>query len=83
VRRLEVFGSICTDEFDAERSDVDFLVEYPPDYEFGPWLKRYLELKEQLEQVLGRPVDLVMTGAVRNRRFAQSIDETGQLLFAA
>ncbi len=31
VARLEVFGSVCTREFDPGRSDVDFLVEYPPD----------------------------------------------------
>ena len=37
VLRLEVFGSVCTPEFDPERSDVDFLVEYPEDYDFGPW----------------------------------------------
>lgn len=36
VARLEVFGSVCTPEFDAGRSDVDFLVEYPPGYDFGP-----------------------------------------------
>ena len=29
VARLEVFGSICTGEFDPARSDVDFLIEYP------------------------------------------------------
>ncbi|MBA3414399.1 MAG: nucleotidyltransferase domain-containing protein [Chloroflexia bacterium] len=40
VAQLEVFGSVCTLEFDPERSDVDFLVEYPPGYDFGPWLGR-------------------------------------------
>src|SRR5215211_4433890 len=38
VARLEVFGSVCTPDFDSERSDIDFIVEYPPDYDFGPWL---------------------------------------------
>ncbi len=28
--RLEVFRSVCTPEFDPERSDIDFMVEYPP-----------------------------------------------------
>lgn len=27
VKRLELFGSAATDEFDPDRSDVDFLVE--------------------------------------------------------
>jgi predicted nucleotidyltransferase len=29
--RLEVFGSAATSKVDPVRSDVDFLVEYPPD----------------------------------------------------
>src|SRR5918994_5427525 len=44
VARLEVFGSVCTPHFDPERSDVDFLIEYPADYYFGLWLTRYFAL---------------------------------------
>ena len=40
-------------------------MEYPPDYDFGLWLGRYLDLNERLSEMLGRPVDLVMVGAVR------------------
>jgi predicted nucleotidyltransferase len=29
ISRLELFGSAATDAFDPERSDLDFLVEYP------------------------------------------------------
>ena len=83
VLRLEVFGSVCTDEFDPETSDVDFLVEYPEDYEFGPWLGRYFDLKEALESLLGRPVDLVEIDAPKNTYFIQSMNETRQLLYAA
>jgi uncharacterized protein len=83
VARLEVFGSVCTPEFDPERSDVDFLVEYPPDYEFGPWAARYLALQEALANLLGRKVDLVMTRAVRKKYFLQSANQTRQLLYAA
>ena len=83
VLRLDVFGSVCTPAFDPERSDVDFLVEYPGDYDFGLWLTRYFELKDRLETLLGRPVDLVMVDAPRNKYFAMAIDETRQLLYAA
>ena len=83
VLRLEVFGSICTPEFDPETSDVDFLVEYPDDYDFGPWVSRYFAFKELLSRLLGRPVDLVMASAPRNVYFARSIDRTKQLLYAA
>jgi uncharacterized protein len=83
VSRLELFGSAATGGFNPARSDVDFLVEYPPDYDFGPWLARYFEFKERLETLLGRPVDLVMAGAPRNPYVIQSINETRQLLYAA
>ena len=83
VARLEVFGSVCTDAFDPERSDIDFLIEYPEGYEFGPWLGRYFDLKDRLESLLGRPVDLVMTGARKNKFFIRAMNETRQLLYAA
>jgi predicted nucleotidyltransferase len=83
VSRLYLFGSAATSNFDPERSDVDFLVEYPPDYDFGPWLARYFEFKERLEALLARPVDLVMAGAPRNPYVIASIKETRKLLYAA
>ena len=83
VARLEIFGSAVTDRFDPDSSDIDFIIEYPPDYDFGLWLTRYFELKERLEGLLGRPVDLVMTGAMRNRHFIRSANESRQLLYAA
>ena len=83
VLRLEVFGSVCTPEFDPERSDVDFLVEYPEDYDFGPWLTRYFELENRLAVLLERPVDLVMVGAPRNPYFVRAMNQTRSLLYAA
>lgn len=83
VLRLEVFGSVCTPDFDPETSDVDFLVEYPEDYDFGPWIARYFAFKEALSRLLGRPVGLIMASAPRNVYFARSIDRTRRLLYAA
>ena len=83
VVRLEVFGSAATGDFDPDRSDIDFLVEYAPETDLGPWMKRYFDLKERLEQLLGRPVDLVMVGALRNPYFIRSVNETRRVLYAA
>jgi predicted nucleotidyltransferase len=83
VARLEVFGSVCTGEFDPERSDVDFLVEYPSDYEFGPWLTRYCEFEEALGHVLHRKADLVMIGALRNKWFRREADKTRTVVYDA
>ncbi len=83
IVRLELFGSAATDAFDLNHSDIDFIVEYPPGYDFGPWLSRYFEFQERLETLLGRPVDLIMVGAMRKPRFIQSANETRQVLYAA
>jgi uncharacterized protein len=83
VLRLEVFGSVCTDEFDPERSDVDFLVEYPKDYEFGPWVGKLFALERALATVVGRRVDLVMTGALRNPWFRREADKTRRVIYDA
>ena len=40
VIRLEVFGSAVTPRYDPATSDIDFLVEYPPDHDLGPWMGR-------------------------------------------
>ena len=83
VLRLEVFGSALTSQFDPETSDIDLLVEYPPGHDLGPWAGRHTGLAERLEAVLGRPVDLVMVGAVRKPRFIEAIRDNRRLLYAA
>ena len=83
VLRLEVFGSVCTPDWDPATSDIDFIVDYPEDYEFGLWLKRYFELKKRLEALLGHPVDLVMADAMRKPRFIEAANQTRHLLYAA
>lgn len=83
IARLELFGSVATDAFDPDRSDVDFIVEYPPDYDFGPWLVRHFELRDRLAALLGREVDLIMASAMRKPRFIRSVSETRQVLYAA
>jgi uncharacterized protein len=83
VARLDLFGSAATDEFDPDRSDIDFLIEYLPETDLGPWLARFFALRERLEDLLGRPVDLVMAGGLRNPYFIRSVNESRRLLYAA
>jgi uncharacterized protein len=83
VQRLEVFGSVVTDHFDPERSDVDFLVTYPDGYEYGPWGTRVFELQDALAVLLGRKVDLVMSDAPRNPRFIDQINRSRREIFRA
>lgn len=83
VRRLEVFGSAARGtDFDPARSDVDLLVTYEPDVP-PPNLTEYFDLNEQLSALLGRPVDLVMSGAVRNPFIRADIERWKQPVYAA
>ena len=83
VRRLELFGSANTVGFNPGRSDLDFLVEFPAGYEFGPWLSRLVELEEKLENLFGRPVHLVMTPALKNPWFRHEARKTREPIYDA
>lgn len=82
VRRLELFGSGISQDFDPQRSDLDFLV----DFDSGgtqDLFHRYFGLNEALEHLLGRKVDLVMVGAMKNPFFIESVNKTRQNVYAA
>lgn len=81
VRRLSVFGSAVNGGFDPESSDVDFLVEFLD--EADGLFEAYFGLKEDLEALLGCPVDLVMPKSLRNPFFASSVEKTRRELYAA
>jgi len=83
VRRLDLFGSAARGDFDPERSDVDFLVEFDRTHPDALSLRTYFGLKEALEGLLGRPVDLVEPGAVRNPYLKASIESSREQVFAA
>jgi uncharacterized protein len=81
VRRLDLFGSAAVDR-DQPGSDLDFLVEFealPP----GTYADTYFGLLESLQGLFGRPVDLVVSTAIRNPYFRKSVEQTRALLYAA
>ena len=62
VRDLRVFGSVARGDTN-DASDVDFLVDIADaDY------SRYCQILEQLEDAIGRKVDLVMVEALKPDR---------------
>lgn len=61
VIRIGVFGSFARGD-QGPASDVDILVELAE-----PTFDHYMDLKFRLEDVLGRPVDLVIADTVRPR----------------
>ena len=63
VVELALFGSILTDDFGPD-SDIDVLVTFADE---APWsLFDLASMQEELEQLFGRPVDLIEKDAVRN-----------------
>lgn len=82
VRQLELFGSAARDDFDPASSDLDFLVEFDASTTL-PALDQYFGLKEELEALFGRPVDLIMPRAVRNPYVRAEIERDRLLLYAA
>ncbi len=67
IGRLDVFGSATRDQdFGPQRSDADLLIEFEPDAE--PSSAGFRDVKEALEQVLQRPVNLIERIAVEQSR---------------
>jgi hypothetical protein len=76
------FGSAARGDFDSERSDIDFLVEFDRSAPQHPF-DAYFGLRETLEELLGRTVDLVEAGVVRNPYLRASIDGSREPVFEA
>jgi uncharacterized protein len=81
VRSLEVFGSILRDDFDTRRSDVDVLVEFDP--KAAGSFSNFLDLKESLEALFRRPVDLLELRAIRNKRLRYYIEKSKAPVYVA
>jgi uncharacterized protein len=83
IRRLDLFGSAISDAFDLDNSDVDVLVEVDTDHAGFDYYGTYFALKEGLERLLGRAVDIVSVTAIRNPYFRAQVMNTRQTLSAA
>jgi predicted nucleotidyltransferase len=65
VQRLDIFGSAARGDFEAGRSDIDFLVEFSAE---NNDLAHFLDFKQALETLLARRVDLVDRKAIEASR---------------
>lgn len=81
VRRLDLFGSAATGRgFDPRRSDLDLLVAFEtlPPVEYA---EAYFGLREALEALSGRPVDLVTEAALENPYLRRRVEAERHALF--
>ena len=83
VRRLSVFGSAVRDDFDPERSDVDFLVEFEPSLEVISYAENYFSLIRSLETLISRRIDLITDKYVKNPYLRRAIEAERINLYAA
>lgn len=81
VKELYVFGSVLREDF-GRHSDIDMAVVFSRSGVAGSF-DQYFDFKAELEQLLGRTVDLVCAASVRNSVFRQELDETKRLIYAA
>lgn len=80
VKKMYVFGSILTPRFNDE-SDVDFSATfYPID---DPLISgdNFLNLYMELEDLMGRRIDLVDESCLRNKYFIEELEETKKLIY--
>ena len=83
---LSVTGSAARGtDFDPERSDVDFLLEYGDIYDphWPNTLTRRIGLRDRLANLLDREVELIFPYNVRNPQVLESMMEDAVPLYAA
>jgi len=79
VSQLSVFGSILTDEFD-KNSDIDLLVDFS-NIDLQNYADNYFSLKQSLEKIFSRQVDLLENKAINNPYLRRSIDSSKRILY--
>jgi len=68
-----------TEKFN-DSSDIDMLIQFSQ-VELVDYFDNYMDLKEKLEDLFNRPVDLVENQAIRNPVFRQIIDRDKHLVY--
>ena len=79
VKELYLFGSILTANFN-EKSDIDFLVEFE-NIDILEYADNYFELKEKLEKLFDREIDLLENQAIRNPIFRKVLDREKRIVY--
>lgn len=82
VARLELFGSAVSANFDSGKSDLDFVVTFN-DAARAKAFDNFFGLRERLEEIFLRPIDLVTAASVKNPYLLREIEEQKQQVYAA
>ena len=79
VQRAHVFGSVCTDQFNAS-SDIDLLVSFKK-IPFGEYTENFWSLEETLKNLLQRDIDIVVEKNLRNPFFIKVMNQTKTAIY--
>lgn len=82
VARLDLFGSAAHGNFDPVSSDLDFLVAFQPEARAQAF-DNYFGLREGLEALFGREIDLVTVEQLRNPYLVRDIEASRRAIYAA
>jgi uncharacterized protein len=74
VKKLYVFGSVCTNKFNKD-SDIDFIVTFESRF-FDGYVNNFLSLEKELSEVLMHKVDLVAEETLINPYFVKVVNQT-------
>ena len=80
IAEFSLFGSVLREDFSPD-SDVDVLISFEPEI---PWsLFDYVDMIEELREILGREVDVIEQSGLRNPFRRRSILSTRQVIYAS
>lgn len=77
--RLDLIGSAARSDF-SDKSDIDILVTFDGDESL---FKRYFALKERLEEIFGRSVDVIEERAISNPYFKKAVEKDRIRIYGA
>ncbi|MGN7886715.1 nucleotidyltransferase family protein [Dyadobacter sp. 22481] len=79
VKSLYAFGSVLSDNFNAE-SDIDLIVDFAS-MNVEDYADNYFDFKFLLQELFKRPIDLLEEKAIKNPYFCESVNQKRQLVY--
>jgi uncharacterized protein len=79
VKSFSVFGSVLTDNF-TSHSDIDFVVDFEENDPIK-YTDLYFQLKEKLEQLFNRRIDLIEERGIKNSFFRKELNNSKVVLY--
>ena len=80
IIEFSIFGSVLGNHF-KDDSDIDILIQFKSDIRYS--LFDLVELKDELEDLFHRPVDIVEKASIKNPFRKNKILKTARVIYAA